>query len=125
MCKTAVWIMVLDAIILLLSQNSLLAQTSNVICSSTDGQRQHCAADTSAGVVLQRSLGSAECLLGKTWGYDVTGIWVTEGCSGEFAFGYAGGPASTSTPSSTSSTSPDQPIETWGAVQPGKGFLLG
>src|SRR4029079_6068664 len=60
---------------------------SSVSCASTAGERIHCAADTSAGVALTRSTGTAPCLLGKTWGYDDSGIWVAEGCSGEFIAG--------------------------------------
>jgi len=63
------------------------AQPPHVTCSSTSGQREHCGADTSAGVALVRSTGSAPCLLGKTWGYDDTGVWVADGCSGEFVVG--------------------------------------
>src|SRR4030095_1473857 len=48
------------------------------------GERQHCPASTSAGVALVKSTGAAPCLLGKTWGYDDTGIWVSDGGSGEF-----------------------------------------
>ncbi len=58
------------------------APQARVSYSSSGGERQHCAADTSAGVVLARSIGSAPCLLGKTWGYDDTGVFVSEGCSG-------------------------------------------
>src|SRR4051812_40938645 len=54
-------------------------------CTSPPGGRQQCAADTSSGVILARSVGEAPCLLGKTWGYDDTGVWVTDGCGGEFA----------------------------------------
>ena len=32
-------------------------------------------------------MGSAPCLLGKSWGYDDTGIWVMDGCAGEFLAG--------------------------------------
>lgn len=56
-------------------------------CVSEQGERQHCAAYTDAGVVLERSTGQASCLLGRTWGYDAEGIWVTEGCGGRFAVG--------------------------------------
>ena len=67
MYKTLLWIPVIGAIIFVLSPHSAFAQTVTVTCSSSnDGQRQHCVADTSAGVVLQRSTGTAECLLGKT-----------------------------------------------------------
>jgi hypothetical protein len=38
-------------------------------------------------VALVRSSGEAPCLLGKTWGYDDTGVWVSDGCSGEFVTG--------------------------------------
>jgi Protein of unknown function (DUF3011) len=63
-------------------------QAVTIPCTST-GERVHCAADTSAGVALVRSTGSAPCLLGKTWGYDDTGVWVSDGCGGEFIAGQA------------------------------------
>jgi hypothetical protein len=96
------------------------AQSATVVCTSQEGARQHCPADTSAGVALQRSLAAAACLLGKTWGYDSDGIWVTEGCSGEFVLGQA--PAGPQAPAPIDDA---QPVETWGAVEPGKGFLVG
>ena len=58
-------------------------------CKSKPGERSHCAADTSKGVVLARSTGDAPCLLGKTWGYDDTGVWVSDGCSAVFVVGRA------------------------------------
>jgi hypothetical protein len=63
------------------------AAANRVSCASQPGERQHCAADTSAGVALASSSGAAPCLLGKTWGYDDTGIWVSDGCGGEFVAG--------------------------------------
>ena len=60
---------------------------ATVSCSSEAGARIHCPANTSAGVALVRSTGTAACLLGKTWGYDDTGIWVSDGCAGEFVAG--------------------------------------
>jgi len=54
-----------------------------VHCSS-ESERQHCAADTHAGILLVRSTGPSACLLGRTWGYDADGVWVTEGCGGDF-----------------------------------------
>ena len=59
-------------------------QPERVSCSSQPGERQHCAADTSNGVVLANSKGQSPCLLGKTWGYDDNGVWVADGCSAEF-----------------------------------------
>jgi predicted porin len=58
-----------------------------ISCVSKPGERQVCAADTAAGVALLRSTGDASCLLGRTWGYDNAGIWVSDGCGGEFAVG--------------------------------------
>jgi hypothetical protein len=58
-----------------------------VTCTSKPGERQHCPADTSKGVVLAQSSGKAPCLLGQTWGYDQKGIWVNEGCSATFVLG--------------------------------------
>ncbi len=71
--------------LLLAAAPSLLAQgAATIACSSKAGERQQCAADTSRGVVLARSIGEAPCLLGKTWGYDDQGVWVADGCSAEF-----------------------------------------
>jgi hypothetical protein len=98
------------------------AGAAPVVCAST-GAREHCDADTSSGVVLVKSTGAAACLLGKTWGYDDTGIWVTDGCSGEFLTGAAAvsaAPAPTSAP-----LRPHVPIEEWGDFAPGNGFLVG
>ena len=60
-----------------------------VKCASKPAERESCAADTSAGVVLKSSTGQAACLLGKTWRYDDKGLWVSDGCSGEFVVGTA------------------------------------
>ncbi len=57
------------------------------MCASKPGERTQCPADTSAGIVLLRSTGEAPCLLGKTWGYDQTSVWVSDGCSAEFGTG--------------------------------------
>ena len=58
-----------------------------ITCESEASTRQTCPADTSQGVVLVRSTGSAACLLGKTWGYDDKSIWVSDGCAGMFLVG--------------------------------------
>jgi hypothetical protein len=55
-----------------------------ISCASDPGERTSCPADTSRGVVLLRSAGQAPCLLGKSWGYDDQGVWVSDGCSAEF-----------------------------------------
>ena len=58
-----------------------------VSCVSTGNQRQQCSANTSAGVVILRQTSETNCLLGRNWGYDSQGVWVTEGCGGEFGTG--------------------------------------
>ena len=68
-------------------QSQAQVAAAKVTCTSTPGQRSHCPADTSQGVILVRSTGQAACLLGKTWGYDDKGIWVSDGCSAEFVAG--------------------------------------
>jgi hypothetical protein len=49
-----------------------------------DGPRRFCAFDTTGGVVLEASTGSAACLYGETWGLADGGVWVDRGCSGLF-----------------------------------------
>jgi hypothetical protein len=63
------------------------AVVTEVACASSGGERRVCPADTSRGVVLKASTGASPCLLGRTWGYDATGIWVTDGCGGTFVVG--------------------------------------
>jgi hypothetical protein len=64
-------------------------QSVTLACASKLGARTECPADTSHGVVLQRSSGEASCLLGKTWGYTDGAVWVADGCVGEFLVGPA------------------------------------
>ena len=64
-------------------------QSDTVTCASTARERRECPANTSGGVALLESTGAAPCLLGKSWGYSDTGIWVADGCSGEFLVGQA------------------------------------
>ena len=63
------------------------AQAVRVTCVSRIGQRSECPADTSKGIVLAKAFGEAPCVLGKTWGFDAQGIWVYDGCSGDFLAG--------------------------------------
>jgi hypothetical protein len=99
-----------------------------LLCASNAGERQTCPGDTSAGVALIKSTGAAACLLGKTWGYDNTGVWVADGCSGEFQLGHvaAAGEAAPSQPAAPKQTGTDYaPVEMWGEFDPGDGFLIG
>ena len=66
-----------------------------VTCSSKPGDRSSCPAETSKGVVLLKSMGEAPCLLGRTWGYDPTSVWVSDGCSAVFGTGLSAAPETT------------------------------
>ncbi|HUR80451.1 MAG TPA: DUF3011 domain-containing protein [Thermoanaerobaculia bacterium] len=63
-----------------------------MMCESIDGRRNHCAVSTMNGVRLLRQTSDSNCVFNSTWGVDGNGIWVTNGCRGEFALG--GGNAS-------------------------------
>src|SRR5882724_5047905 len=68
---------------------SALAQDrgDTVRCSSRDGRRILCQADTSRGVSLLRQLGNVRCEEGSTWGVIDRGVWVDRGCEAEFQLG--------------------------------------
>jgi hypothetical protein len=87
-----------------------------VLCASKPGERTHCPANTSEGVVLARSTGEQACLLGKTWGYDDAGIWVSDGCIGAFVTAAATPGAEKAPPPETVKETPD--------YIPNAGFLL-
>jgi hypothetical protein len=56
-------------------------------CSSDDGEKHYCSADTRYGARLLRQRSQALCKQDESWGYDEEGIWVDKGCGGEFTLG--------------------------------------
>ena len=56
-----------------------------ITCSSDDGGRHYCTADTRRGVQLVNQRSGSPCQQGRTWGYDARGIWVDRGCRADFA----------------------------------------
>jgi hypothetical protein len=112
---------------------TLAADAKPLTCASRNGQRQHCAADTSGGVALERSTGSAACLLGRSWGYDDKGVWVDAGCAGEFKLGQSVSAASAAAaPAAAATDKKDKTYgqvgtwhDTWGIYDPGEGFVVG
>jgi hypothetical protein len=64
-----------------------------VNCQSNDGRYSRCFARTEGKVTLRRQLSPQPCVLQRTWGYDLNGVWVDNGCRGEFVVG-RGGPGS-------------------------------
>jgi len=68
----------------LLVSGSVGAQS--IYCESRDYRRAYCPTGpiTSAQIISQTS--NAACIQGRTWGYDGSGIWVNQGCAGDFAY---------------------------------------
>lgn len=59
------------------------AQT--ISCSSDDGHRHYCPAETRGGVRLSKQRSGSSCRQGYSWGYDRGGVWVDRGCRADFA----------------------------------------
>lgn len=55
-----------------------------VRCESVDYQDNYCAVDTRGGVRIVNQTSDSDCYEGETWGYDRRGIWVNNGCGGDF-----------------------------------------
>jgi hypothetical protein len=62
-------------------------QGDSLTCSSDDGRRNYCGADTRGGVRLVRQRSDSPCIAGRTWGFDRRGIWVDRGCRADFVTG--------------------------------------
>ncbi len=58
-----------------------------ITCSSNNGGRNFCPANTRNGVRLVRQRSDAPCRSGYSWGFDQRGIWVDRGCRADFALG--------------------------------------
>src|SRR6476469_7733923 len=89
--------------------------TTTVTCASKPGEKQHCAGDTPGGVALQLSTGECACLLGRSWGYDAQGVWVSDGCAGEFVLG-----RTASAPEGAPEPKAYTPVQMWSMFEPGK-----
>ena len=53
-------------------------------CASNDGRQNYCRADIYRGVELLRQTSRSACVQGQSWGWDRSGVWVSNGCRGEF-----------------------------------------
>jgi hypothetical protein len=68
------------------------AAQQTVRCESSNGKYRYCNVPTGNQVSLLRQRSSAACRLGETWGYDSQGVWVQQGCAGDFQVGALAGP---------------------------------
>lgn len=63
--------------------------SQTVRCESEDGRQRFCPADVGrARVEMTRQLSRTECRFARNWGYDRRGVWVNDGCRGEFTVYY-------------------------------------
>jgi hypothetical protein len=58
--------------------------SGTITCSSDNGSRVYCDADTRGGIQMVRQISGSPCRQGETWGYDSRGLWVDRGCRAEF-----------------------------------------
>ena len=61
-------------------------QRFTVTCESQDGRDHFCQVDLGGAgrASLERQISEARCIEGRTWGSNRAGVWVKDGCRGEF-----------------------------------------
>lgn len=64
---------------------------ASITCASQNYRYTLCDTETRGGVRLVNQISRAECVEGRSWGYDRRGVWVDQGCAGEFEVGGGGG----------------------------------
>ncbi|GHB93410.1 DUF3011 domain-containing protein [Thermomonas carbonis] len=60
-------------------------------CESDDGRTRQCNGNGRGRAQLVKQLSRASCVEGRTWGSNGNGVWVSQGCRGEFTMGGRGG----------------------------------
>ncbi|MEO5764728.1 MAG: DUF3011 domain-containing protein [Casimicrobiaceae bacterium] len=74
----------IGAFVVLIASGSVVAQS--IHCESRDYRRNYCATGTITGAQIISQTSNAACIQGRTWGWDANGIWVNNGCAGDFAY---------------------------------------
>jgi hypothetical protein len=60
-------------------------RTQSIYCASDDGRRHTCPINTNGGTVrLVTQKSGSNCVQGRTWGVNNTGVWVDRGCRADF-----------------------------------------
>lgn len=65
--------------------------SGQIECTSTNYQYQYCSVNTQNSVRVAHQQSKTACQYGRNWGYDGRGIWVNNGCSAIFEYGYGSG----------------------------------
>lgn len=60
-------------------------QAQNLYCGSDDRRQRRCNVTIRRDARLVRQASKAPCIEGQSWGWDRNGIWVSEGCRGDFS----------------------------------------
>ena len=55
-----------------------------LVCESKSKARRMCGVTVEREVRLQRQISGAACVEGESWGWSRDGVWVDDGCRGEF-----------------------------------------
>jgi Protein of unknown function (DUF3011) len=58
-----------------------------VTCESAERRYRRCPVRTGGRVDLLRRRSTADCVEGRSWGYDRSGVWVDQGCRADFRVG--------------------------------------
>ena len=58
-----------------------------ISCDSYGYRYQYCGANTNGYARLVNQTSSSPCIRGRSWGFDNGGVWVNNGCSGQFEVG--------------------------------------
>jgi hypothetical protein len=73
------------------AQSAEAPDAGTLRCESRDGRLRECPLDTRGGVRLAKQLSRSECVRGRSWGISRDGVWVSDGCRADFAYGYGMG----------------------------------
>ena len=69
-----------------------IASAQQVTCESSNFQQEFCPTAPIARAWLLAQRSRSPCIEGQTWGYQNNGVWVTQGCQGDFGYQVAAGP---------------------------------
>lgn len=87
--RTAVW--GVSAVLMSVLAMPGLTQAERINCKSKHYGYTYCRAKTHGRVRLVDRRSKADCIQGRSWGYDSHGVWVDNGCSARFEVGRRSG----------------------------------